>query len=198
MSILTREKLQKALDSKHLVIDPILDMEKQLGEMAIDLRLGIDFLITSYTRNPFIDVDYKVKKIEGHFKKTRRQLGDQIILYPGQTVLASTLEYVKLPGNMYCELKTRSSYNRLGISLSTIVQPGYTGCFSLELTNNNLSAIKLTTGARIVQALFYSTDTDLNYHHTARKYLCQVRPMVSKADTDIELSRLKDIRHSRR
>ena len=137
MSIITREKLADLLESKKLIIDPILDIKKQVGELSIDLRLGIDFLITSYTRNPYIDVDFDEKRIDNHFKKTRRQIGDQIILYPHQTVLASTLEYVKLPSNVFCELKTRSSYNRLGLSVSTIIQPGYTGCFSLELTNNN-------------------------------------------------------------
>lgn len=195
MGILTRNKLEEKLADGTLVIDPILDKKKQLGEMTIDLRLGIDFLITSYTRNPYIDVDYKVKRLDSHFKKTRRQLGDQIILYPGQTVLASTLEFVKLPSDVYCELKTRSSYNRLGISLSTILQPGYTGCCSLELTNNNLNSIKLTTGSRVVQALFHSVDSELDYHHTVRKYLCQVRPVVSKADKDDELQRLKRIRN---
>jgi dCTP deaminase len=198
MSIITREKLADLLESKKLIIDPILDIKKQVGELSIDLRLGIDFLITSYTRNPYIDVDFDEKRIDNHFKKTRRQIGDQIILYPHQTVLASTLEYVKLPSNVFCELKTRSSYNRLGLSVSTIIQPGYTGCFSLELTNNNLSAIKLTTGSRVVQAIFHTVDTELDYLHSARKYLCQVRPVVSMADKDEELKKLKTIRHSRR
>lgn len=197
MSVWTRKVFERALKDGRLVIDPILDSDKQIGEMSIDLRLGIDFLVTSYTRNPYIDVDYKVKRIDGHFKKTRRQLGDQIILYPNQTVLASTLEYIKLPSNVYCEIKTRSSYNRLGISVSTIVQPGYTGCLSLELTNNNLSAIKLTTGTRIVQAMFYPVNSELDYQHTIRKYLCQVRPVASRADKDDELEKLKRIRKSR-
>jgi len=198
MSIITRANLTELLSSRRLVIDPILDEAKQIGELSIDLRLGIDFLITSYTRNPYIDIDFDGKRIDNHFKKTRRQIGDQIVLYPHQTVLASTLEYIKLPSDVFCELKTRSSYNRLGLSVSTIIQPGYTGCFSLELTNNNLSAIKLTTGSRIVQAIFHKVDTELDYLHSVRKYLCQVRPVVSRADKDEELKKLKSMRLGRK
>ena len=66
----------------------------------------------------------------------RRQLGETFILHPHQTVLAETLEYVKLPDGCIPKLIMRSSYARLGLMINTIAQP-YVGCLNLALTNYN-------------------------------------------------------------
>ena len=70
--------------------------------------------------------------IGSFFQATRRELGDRFVLYPHQMVLATTLEYVSLPADIYADLLTRSSFNRLGIHLSTMIQPGFRGCFPLD------------------------------------------------------------------
>lgn len=88
------------------------------------------------------------------------------------------------------DLTTRSSYSRLGITISSIVQPGYCGCVSLELTNNNNNPIKIRVGAAIIQARFFKLDQETHYFNTERKYTCQVRPVASKANMDEELINL--------
>jgi len=194
MSIVYRTDIIKLIDDKELIIEPMLDNAKQIGEVSIDLRLGIDFLIPSRTRNPYIDIDHDTKPLRPHFKKTRRQFGEQLILYPNQTVLCSSLEYIKLPQNIMAEVKLRSSYNRLGLSLATMVQPGYCGCISLELSNLNNNAINLTTGARVAQISLFKIPVMSDYFHRTRKYMCQVRPVLSQASNDSELQLLKEIR----
>jgi dCTP deaminase len=122
------------------------------------------------------------------------------LLYPHQVALATTLEYVSVPENMLVDIVTRSSFNRLGVQLSTSVQPGYRGCVSLELVNHGQSPIQLVVGGRIVEARFYEIESPQEYvepGRAARKYLANVRPIVSQADGDRELEPLERIRLKR-
>ena len=101
---------------------------------------------------------------------------------------------------MFADIVTRSSFNRLGVQLATSVQPGYRGCVSLELVNHGQSPIELVVGGRIVEARFYEIDGELDYiepTRALRKYLANVRPIVSQADKDRELVSLAKIKVKR-
>ncbi len=90
-------------------------------------------------------------------------------------------------------LSLRSSYSRLGLTISTIIQPGYCGCASIEIVNSGNTPIKILAGARIVQARFVRLNEKSEYFKTHRKYSCQVRPVASKANEDDELIKLISI-----
>jgi dCTP deaminase len=121
-------------------------------------------------------------------------MGSTFLFHPLQTVLCSTLEYVKLPEDILISLTMRSSYSRLGLSVSAFIQPGYSGCISMELTNVNNMPVRIAVGARIVQARFFRLSEKTNYFSSKRKYICQVRPEVSLANLDPESEILKKIR----
>ena len=166
-----------------------------MGQVSIDFRLGTDFLVSFLGREPFIDVSGTddAKPVKSFFDSTRRRFGETFLLHPNQTVLCSSLEYIKLPDNVFGVLNIRSSYARLGLSISTIIQAGYTGCISIELTNVNNNPIRLRVGARIFQIRFFQGNKETPYNTGNRKYLCQVRPIISKAVLDKDLSILKKI-----
>lgn len=193
--ILNKEDINKLLKSKELVISPLLELD-QIGELTIDFRLGYNFLVTIHSNNPFLDASLNNDDkfpLKSSFQETRRLLGDTFLLHPSQTVLASSLEYIKLPQNVYAVLSMRSSYLRMGISLSAIVQPGYCGCISIELTNINTIPINLTVGAALFQARLYSANATTNYFAKKRKYMCQVRPVASAVNEDSDLKELNKI-----
>ena len=192
MSIITKEELKKLIEEKLLVITPILD-ESQFGEITFDLRVGTDFLTQHQGRNAFIDATKNInitRSIKSSYTETRRKLGEDFLIHPLQPVLFSTLEYVKLPTNIYAVLNLRSSYSRLGLSISTIVQPGYCGCLSVEIINSGNTSIKILSGTRFLQARFFKVSENSDYFSSVRKYACQVRPMPSKANEDDELTKL--------
>lgn len=191
---LTKDEIFPLYESGELVVRPLLS-EKQFGEMTLDLRLGTDFLVSFQGREPYIDAtgDENARPISSFFQETKRLIGETIFLHPHQTVLCSTLEYIKLPNDVFVTISTRSSYSRLGLLISSIVQPGYCGCLSLELTNHNNNAIKIRVGAAILQARFFRLSKDTNYFNETRKYTCQVRPVASKANFDKELIILQSI-----
>ncbi|GEO05616.1 hypothetical protein AAE02nite_32800 [Adhaeribacter aerolatus] len=194
--LLLKNQINELISKGDLVIRPLLD-ESQINEITVDFRLGHDFLVSVQSREPFIDASLKEKHqkpISSFFQETRRRLGETFMLYPNQTVLATSLEYVKLPNNVYIDLNMRSSYTRLGITISTIVQPGYCGCVSLELTNTNKNPINLTVGARVFQARFFKLSEPSNYFSQSRKYICQVRPEASAVNQDKDLGVLNKLR----
>ena len=118
-------------------------------------------------------------------------MGEKFLIHPFQPTLFSTLEYIKLPKNVYAVLSLRSSYSRLGLTMSTILQPGYCGCISVELINSGNTSIEIVSGVRFLQARLIKVDCeDLNYFHDVRKYACQVRPVPSKANEDKEIEKL--------
>lgn len=195
--IIIKSELEKLIEEKHLTIVPLLE-KNQIGEITVDLRIGTDFLAMHQGREAYIDTtDNKITKrpIRSHFTETRRKLGETFLLHPSQPVLFSTLEYIKLPKNVYAVLTLRSSYSRLGLTISTIVQPGYCGCVSVEIVNSGNTPINIICGSRFLQARFIKINENLEYFNSHRKYTCQVRPLASKANEDEELKTLKKMNY---
>jgi dCTP deaminase len=194
-----KEDIMRLRKDQALFIRPLLT-EDQIGEVSIDFRLGYDFLVSVQGRDAFINASKNdwidggtQHNIKHFFQSTRRQLGETFILHPHQTVLAVTLEYVKLPDDCMLELVMRSSYARLGITINTIAQPGYVGCLNLELTNNNNNPINLAVGARVIQGILHRIAKPGQYFHSPRKYVCQVRPEPSAVINDKDLTVLNQL-----
>jgi dCTP deaminase len=193
---LDKNRIIKLLESGDLVFRPLLDIEQQVGQITVDLRLGTDFLISYQGRKPYIDAtsyEQKLGSIKDFFLPHRRKFGDEIILHPHQTILCSSLEYVKLPENVFAILSMRSTYSRLGLTISTLIQAGYCGCVSIELTNANNNPIRVAVGARIFQARLFYLSTKVPYSYNTRKYVAQVRPIPADVDDDKDLVMLKRI-----
>lgn len=197
-SYLTKLEIQALMQREEdpLVIRPLLE-DPQIGNISIDFRLGYDFFVSVQGRSSYINTSQNPcefpSSISSFFQSTRRKIGGTFLLHPGQTVLSSSLEYVKLPKNCFLTLSMRSTYARLGLSLSTIAQPGYCGCLSLELTNASNNIINLTVGARLFQARVFSLSTESNYFSNRRKYICQVRPELPSLNSDSDLTKLNEI-----
>lgn len=196
--LLTKSDIQGLISNKKLTIVPLLD-PNQIGGISVDLRIGLDFLSQHQGREAFIDTTEDTisnRPIKSHFTETRRKLGENFLLHPSQPVLFSTLEYIKLPNDVFVDLALRSSYNRLGLSISAIVQPGYCGCISVEVVNSGNTPIKIMSGARFLQARFYKLNKSVDYFNIKRKYTCQVRPVASKANEDDDLKKLLNLFNS--
>jgi deoxycytidine triphosphate deaminase len=197
--ILTRKEINECISKKKLFIRPLLSAD-QIGEASIDFRLGYDFLVSVQGRDAFINASKNdwipgghQRNVKQFFQSSRRQIGETFILHPNQTVLGVTLEYVQLPDDCMLMLFMRSSYARLGLTVSTIVQPGYCGCLNVEFTNSNNNPINLAIGARIIQGVICRISNDTQYFHTPRKYICQVRPEPSSVINDVDLAYLNEL-----
>lgn len=182
-----------------LYIDPLLEAD-QIGAVTVDFRLGYDFLVSIFTRKPVVELDrnnnQSYREISSYYQPTRRDIGDKFILYPHQSVLTTSLEYISLPSHIYLDLISRSSYSRLGIQVSTMVQPGFRGCVPIELYNHGNNALELVVGSRVFQARFFRIGNGQGYLSGGhRKYFGQIRPTASRADTDFDLMKLVSLSH---
>jgi dCTP deaminase len=80
-----------------------------------------------------------------------------------------------------------------------MIQPGYRGCFPIELFNESNNPVELVVGSRIFQTRLFKGSFKSNYNSAAapRKYLGNVRPTASRAADDPDMQRLFRIREKR-
>lgn len=198
MSLLSKDKIEEYLkldEEKRLAITPILDQDSQIGESTIDLRLGTNFKVDLRTRKPYFDPCNNGRPVETFFEDTYRNFGEKFLLYPEQLVLASTFEYIKLPSNIFGMVFTRSSWNRLGLNISSVIQPGYAGVVNLELANNSSNPIALYPGLRIVQLILFSIEGEDHRPYLTQsisKYVANSEPSLSNISLDKDLELLKE------
>jgi dCTP deaminase len=92
----------------------------------------------------------------------RRSSGAAHQALPGEVVLASTLEYVRIPRTVACDLKLKSTLGRLWInhSLAGWCDPGFEGNITLELQNLGPTPFVLEANRRIAQLIFIAMESE--------------------------------------
>lgn len=168
---------------QRLVVAPLLD-EEQVGPASIDLRLGTEFIETPRLRKGVLDpLDDDGGPEEDREERVVIPLGDHLMLHPGQFILGSTLEFIRMPNHMIGQVLGRSSWARLGLIVATavVVQPGFGGVLTLELVNMGNVPMKLRPGLRIAQLMVWELDeaTDRPYEPSS-KYGSPIGPEPSR------------------
>ncbi|MDJ0835297.1 MAG: dCTP deaminase [Acidobacteriota bacterium] len=181
-----------------LAVVPSIHPREQYGPHSIDLRLGNSFLINRLTKFAYIgnrllrgggDPASEGAHIKNFYDELYLPVGDEFILHPHQFILASTLEYVSMPGDYYGLVLGRSSWGRLGLNIAaaTMVQAGFKGCLTLELRNLGETPLSLKVGLRIAQLTLSAVPehkSKTSYLQRADKYIGSVSAEVSKLHSD--------------
>lgn len=69
--------------------------------------------------------------------------------------LASTIEHFTMPNNVVGRVCDKSTWARLGVAVqNTIIEPGWRGFLTLELSNNAPGPVFIKKGTPIAQVLF--------------------------------------------
>lgn len=170
-------KIEEALDSGDLVIDP-LETELQLQPASVDLRLG----------NEFSKVDRSVEVIDPRDDITFdvREF-DDFVLDTGEFTLATTKETIKLPDYLAARVVGRSSIGRLGIvvhATAGYIDPGFRGKITLELHNTGWRPVSIPPGTRVCQLVFEEASGVQNEYDG--KYQHQDGTTGSRLDEDVE------------
>ncbi len=147
--ILSDGSIRELIERGELLIEPY--EEGNIQASSIDLRLGDEILIYE---NSFIDIkdtSLSVKRVD---------ISDGFVIEPKAFVLATTLEYIKLPDYITAFVEGRSSLGRLGLFIENAgwVDAGFEGQITLELYNANSCPIKLYPGMRICQIVLAELD----------------------------------------
>lgn len=151
--------------------------KNQVQPASLDIRLGDTFSIVEDSYNNIIDMNSCIRYTE---IRTERY-----ILMPGQFVLATTKEYLKLPNNVTAFVEGRSSLGRMGLFIQNAgwVDPGFEGEITLELYNANRCAIELQAGRRVGQLVFAFMDNEADNPYNG-KYQGQTGATGSKVYMD--------------
>ena len=175
--ILSDGELRDLIRKGELEIEPLEDL--QIQPASVDITLGNTFSIIEDLPGGIIvpksDIAYKVITT------------DKYLLLPGQFVLATTREYIKLPNNLTAFVEGRSSWGRLGLFIQNAgwVDPGFEGEITLELFNANKCAIELSEGLRIGQLVFAQMKRDAEKPYVG-KYQGQKTATGSKVYMDFK------------
>ena len=129
---------------------------------SIDLRLGADFQVFRNSRYPYID---PAREQSGLTELVTATAEEPFVLHPGEFVLGTTAEWIKLPDDIVARLEGKSSLGRLGLlihSTAGYVDPGWSGRLTLELSNVANLPIVLTPGMKIGQISFAEMTTPVD------------------------------------
>jgi deoxycytidine triphosphate deaminase len=85
----------------------------------------------------------------------------EITLFPGEVVLATTIETVKMPRDVVCDLKLKSTLGRLWLnhSLSGWIDCNFCGQVTLELQNLGPHPRLIKAGTRVAQLIFMAMES---------------------------------------
>lgn len=191
--VLNDREIREFLSSKKIIIEPI-DMDAQVQPCSVDLRLANLFRVFKRTEKAFID-PASDGSLENCTELIETKDGKPFILHPQEFMLASTIEYLKLPDDVVGRLDGRSSLGRLGIIIHSTaghVEPGFYGRLTLEVTNIGKMPVALYPGMRVCQISFEKLSSACEKPKNKRegaKYLGSDTPLASKITLDKELKR---------
>jgi dCTP deaminase len=153
--ILSDRELRVELEDGHIQFDPNIDLDTQIQDASIDVRLGHILRIPTRLEGRILAPDERIDQ---------ELLGDKFPIQPGgynlepqQFVLGHTLEKVNLPLHLSARLEGKSSLARLGLMIhftSAHIAPGFDGIIVLEMLNHSPNRIALIPEMPIGQLVF--------------------------------------------
>jgi dCTP deaminase len=131
--VLSDRTIARLLAEGRIEIDPYDD--SLLQPSSVDVRVDRYFRVFHNNRYPYIDVREEQEDLT---ELVEVEDGTPFVLHPGEFVLGSTLERVRLPDDLVARLEGKSSLGRLGLlihSTAGFIDPGWNGHVTLELSN---------------------------------------------------------------
>ena len=181
--VLSDRTIARLLAEGRIEIDPY--DESLLQPSSVDVRVDRLFRVFRNSRYPYIDVKEPMEDLTELVEVADEE--QPFILHPGEFVLGSTLERIRLPEDLVARLEGKSSLGRLGLlihSTAGFIDPGWDGHVTLELSNVANLPITLYVGMKIGQLSFVQlTEPAENPYGTAllgSKYQGQAGPTPSR------------------
>lgn len=182
MSVLSDRTIREQLAAGRLKIEP-LDGEA-IQPASVDLRLSNEFRVFNVTARGYVDVRHPLDELT---QPVTIASDEPFVIQPGTFCLGSTAETVTLPDDLVARVDGKSSLGRLGLlvhATAGYVDPGWTGCLTLELSNQSQMPIALFPGMRIAQISFYTMTTPVDRPYGSpelgSKYQGQTGPTPSR------------------
>jgi dCTP deaminase len=155
--ILSDRTIREELEAGRIGISPL--GEGCIQPSSVDLHVDRYFRVFRNHTQRVIDV----RENQEELTELVEAVGDDpLILHPGEFVLGSTVERVRLPADLVGRLEGKSSLGRLGLlihSTAGFVDAGWDGYLTLELSNVANLPITVYPGMKIGQISFLRMTT---------------------------------------
>ena len=183
MSVLSDRWIKKMAIEKEM-IKPFISEQKSsknisygLSSYGYDARVSDEFKI-------FTDVDSVIVDPK-NFKKNSfvSRKSKECIIPPNSFVLASTVEYFKIPKNVLVICLGKSTYARCGIIVNvTPLEPSWEGHVTLEFSNTTPLPAKIYANEGAAQFIFLmgNEDPETTYAQRSGKYMKQTGVTLPK------------------
>jgi len=180
--VLSDTTISRALAEGRIEIEPY--DASLLQPSSVDVRVDRLFRVFHNNRYPFIDVKAPQEDLTELVEVSDSQ---PFVLHPGEFVLGSTLERIRLPDDLVARLEGKSSLGRLGLlihSTAGFIDPGWDGHVTLELSNVANLPITIYPGMKIGQISFMQmtepAETPYGASAIGSKYKGQKGPTPSR------------------
>ena len=188
--VLSDRNIKEEIKIGNIIIDPFKD--EYLSSCSYDVTLG-EYYYRSFARKNKIsqaslapkiinprhkeDVDEywgkcrkaRTVKYKKEINKYKLLMGfEYILIYPKETILAHTQEFIGGKKYITTMMKTRSSLGRMGISVCKCAgwgDVGYINRWTMEITNYSEATIVLPVGKRIAQIIFFYTGNSIHQYN---------------------------------
>jgi len=150
--VLSDVTIARLLAEGRIEIDPY--DPSLLQPSSVDVRVDRYFRVFRNNRYGYINVKLEQEELT---EPVEIEGDEPFILHPGEFVLGSTLERVRLPDDLVARLEGKSSLGRLGLlihSTAGFIDPGWDGHVTLELSNVANLPITIYHGMKIGQISF--------------------------------------------
>ena len=180
--VLADRTIARFLEEGRIEIDPY--DESLLQPSSVDVRVDRFFRVFHNNRYPYIDVREQQEDLT---ELVEVDDGTPFVLHPGEFVLGSTLERIRLPDDLVARLEGKSSLGRLGLlihSTAGFIDPGWDGHVTLELSNVANLPITIYPEMKIGQISFLQMTTPAEHPYgtgaAGSKYQGQRGPTPSR------------------
>ena len=170
MSVLSDQWIKKMVQETEM-IKPFVDQQKSdknisygLSSFGYDARVSNEFKI-------FTDVDSAIVDPK-NFKQNSfvSRTSEECIIPPNSFVLASTVEYFKIPKDVLVICLGKSTYARCGIIVNvTPLEPGWEGHVTLEFSNTTPLPAKIYANEGAAQFIFLKGNEEHKVTYSQRK-----------------------------
>lgn len=163
------------------IVDPYAP--ELVNPASIDLRLGTTFRVPRKHTTGIIDlaavppadetselVEVPLYYHDGPGDGTKNP-DHGFIIHPGEFVLGSTLEYLRIPNYLSMVIDGKSSIGRLGLAVHVTAgffDPGFHGVGTLEMVNLSPYPIILRPGMRICQSRWMRMENEPELPYNGR------------------------------
>ena len=180
--VLSDRTIARLIDEGRIGIDPY--DRALLQPSSVDVRVDRFFRVFHNARYAYIDVKEPQEELTELVEIDAER---PFILHPGEFVLGSTLERIRLPDDLVARLEGKSSLGRLGLlihSTAGFIDPGWDGHVTLELSNVANLPITIYFGMKIGQVSFVQmtepAETPYGAGELGSKYQGQQGPTPSR------------------